>query len=126
MRMICRLILALSIAAAGCVSSKRAKMEAGQAYVNGQQQALQAQQHAQQAQGPSVFLQGPVQNPVVPWRDEMTLSQAIVDAVYTGFMNPRLVRVLRDGQVAGELRGIDLLHHQDLALQPGDTVLIIP
>ena len=101
-------------------------MEAGQAYVNGQQQALQAQQHAQQAQGPSVFLQGPVQNPVVPWRDEMTLSQAIVDAVYTGFMNPRLVRVLRDGQVAGELRGIDLLHHQDLALQPGDTVLIIP
>ena len=126
MRTFCRLILALSIAAAGCVSSKKAQMEARQAYANGQQQALQAQQGAQQAQGPVVFLQGPVRNPIVPWRDEMTLSEAIVDAVYTGFMNPRVVRVLRGGQVAGELRGIDLLHHQDMDLEPGDTVIIVP
>jgi hypothetical protein len=41
-------------------------------------------------------------------------------------MNPRLVRVLRGGQVAGELRGIDLLHHQDMDLEPGDTVIIVP
>jgi hypothetical protein len=126
MRTFCCLVLALGIAAAGCVSRTKAQMEARQAYANGQQQALQAQQSAQQAQGPSVFLQGPVQNPVVPWRDGMTLSQAIVDADYTGFMNPRVIRVLRGGQIAGEFQGIDLLHHQDMDLQPGDTVIILP
>jgi hypothetical protein len=118
--------LALMIAAPGCVSSKKAQMEARQAFVSGQEQALQAQQHAQQAQGPAVFLHGPVRNPVVPWEDGMTLSQAIVNAVYTGFMNPRIIRVLRDGQVAGEFQGIDLLHHQDMDLQPGDTVIVVP
>jgi hypothetical protein len=126
MRVFCRLILVLSIAVAGCVSNKKAQSEARQAYAQGQQQALQAQQHAQQPQGPVVFVQGPVQNPIVPWRDGMTLSQVIVDADYTAFMNPRLVRVLRDGQVVGELKGIDLLHHQDMDLQPGDNVVIIP
>jgi hypothetical protein len=41
-------------------------------------------------------------------------------------MNPRLIRVLRAGQMAGELQGIDLLHHKDLDLEPGDNVIIIP
>jgi hypothetical protein len=126
MRTFCRLMLAVSFAAAGCVSRKTAQMEARQAYMTGQQQALQAQQRAQQAEGPAVFLQGPVQYPTVPWHEGMTLSEAIVDGVYTGFMNPRVIRVLRDGQVAGELQGIDLLHHQDMDLQSGDTVVIIP
>jgi protein involved in polysaccharide export with SLBB domain len=101
-------------------------MEARQAYANGLQQAAQAQVRAQEAQGPVIFVQGPVQNPIVPWREDMTLSQAIVDANYTAFMNPRVVRVVRGGQVAGELKGIDLLRHQDMDLQPGDTVIIIP
>jgi hypothetical protein len=126
MRTFCWLILALSILATGCVTKKKAQMEARQAYANGQLQALQAQQRAQMAQGPVVFVQGPVQNPVVPWHDGMTLSQAIVDANYTAFMNPNLVRVLRNGQVVGELKGIDLLHHQDIDLQPGDNVIISP
>jgi hypothetical protein len=126
MRTFCLLLLTLSIAAIGCVTEKKAQMKARQAYMSGQQQALQAQQNAQIAQGPSIFVQGPVRNPVVPWRDDMTLSQAIVDAVYTGFMNPRVVRVLRGGQIAGELQGIDLLHHQDMDLQPGDTVIVVP
>ena len=126
MRSCCGLFLALSILAAGCVSRNKAQMEARQAYMNGQQQAMQARQQAAQAQGPSVFVQGPVQNPVVPWREGMTLSQAIVDADYTAFMNPRMIRVMRDGQLAGELKGIDLLHHQDMEVQSGDTVIIVP
>jgi hypothetical protein len=126
MRTFFRLILALSVAAGGCVTRNKARMEASQAYLRGQQQAAQAQQNAQQVQGPAVFLQGPVQHTIIPWSDGMTLSAAIVDAVYTGFMNPVMVRVLRGGQVAGELKGIDLLHHQDMDLEPGDTVIIVP
>jgi hypothetical protein len=124
MRTFCLVVLALSVAAAGCVSTKKAQMQARQAYMNGQEQALQAQQGARMAQGPVVFFQGPVQNTIVPWKDGMTLTQSIVDAVYTGFMNPEVVRVMRGGQIAGEFKGIDLLHHQDMDLQPGDTVII--
>lgn len=126
MRMVFLLTLALGMATAGCVSEKKARLEAQQAYASGQQQALVAQQRAQMDRGPVVFLQGQVQNPVVPWHDGMTLSEAIVDGVYTGFMNPRVIRVLRGGQVAGELQGVDLLHHQDLDLEPGDNIIIVP
>jgi hypothetical protein len=56
----------------------------------------------------------------------MKLSQAVVAADYTGFMNPTLIRVLRNGQPAGEFKGVDLLHHQDMELEDGDTVVIVP
>jgi hypothetical protein len=120
-------ILLAIIAGAGCVSQKKAQSEARQAYVAGQEQALQAATQArQQQQGPVVFVQGQVRNSVVAWQEGMKLSQAIVAAEYTGFMNPRLIRVLRNGQVAGEFKGIDLLHHEDMELEQGDTVLIMP
>jgi len=121
------LLLAV-VAGAGCVSQKKAQMEARQAYLAGQEQATQAAMQArqQQQQGPVVFVQGPVRNPVVPWEEDMTLSQAIVAADYTAFMNPELIRVIRNGQVAGEFKGIDLLHHQDMALEAGDTVIVMP
>jgi len=121
-------ILFAVLAGAGCVSEKKAQLEARQAYVAGQEQAMQAAMQArqQQQQGPVVFMQGPVSHPVVAWQEGMKLSQAIVTAEYTGFMNPRLIQVLRNGQVAGELKGIDLLHHEDLELEEGDTVVIVP
>ncbi|HEY3854075.1 MAG TPA: hypothetical protein VGO67_06755 [Verrucomicrobiae bacterium] len=119
-------MFAVIFATTGCVSSRKAKMEAAQAYIQGQQQAMQAQQRAIQSMGPSVFFQGPVQNSVVAWREGMKLSEAIVAAEYTAFMNPEMIRVMRNGQVAGELKGIDLLRHQDMELQSGDTVIILP
>jgi hypothetical protein len=119
------LVLAV-VVTAGCVSQKKAQMEARQAYVAGQEQAVQAQLHEREAQGPVVFVQGPVQNHIIAWHEGLTLSQAIVDANYTAYMNPEDVRVMRGGQLAGELKGIDLLHHQDLNLQQGDTVIVTP
>ena len=71
-------------------------------------------------------MQGPVRNPVVPWTEGLTLAQAIVDADYTGFMNPKLVRVIRNGQIIEEMKGIDLLHHQDVPLETGNIVDIVP
>jgi hypothetical protein len=121
---ICLLLAALS--GAGCVSKKNEQLAARQAYIAGQQQAMQAAARIQQQQGPVVFVQGPVRNPMVRWEEGMMLSQAIVAADYTGFMNPGIIRVLRDGKVAGQLKGIDLLHHQDLGLEAGDTVILMP
>jgi hypothetical protein len=110
----------------GCVSQKKEQMEARRAFEAGQQQAVAAARSARLDQGPAVFVQGQVRNAAVPWEEGMKLSQAIVAAEYTAFMNPRLVRVIRNGQVAGEFKGIDLLHHADMELENGDTVLIIP
>ena len=117
-------LLLVMLAAAGCASRKKEQLAARQAYIAGQEQALQTAVRAQQQQGPVVYVQGPVRNPVVEWKEGMTLSQAIVAAEYTAFMNPELIRVLRNGQVAGQFKGIDLLHHQDMDLEAGDTVII--
>lgn len=108
----------------GC-ASKGPSLQQRQAYMAGQQQAIQAAQHPAQPQGPVVYFRGPVRNPVVPYTEGMTLSQALVSAYYTGFMNPLVVRIIRDGQVVVELKGIDLLHHEDAPLQAGDVVQVI-
>jgi hypothetical protein len=123
-----RIVLCLGVAVvagAGCVSEKKAHLEAQQAYVAGQEQAMQAASQAQQQQQkPVVLVRGPVQNAVVEWQEGLKLSQAIVTAVYTGYRSPALIQVLRNGQVVGEFRGIDLINHQDMELLPRDTVMI--
>ena len=98
-------------------------MQARQAYLAGQQQAAK---QWQSQQPPQVVVHGPVRNSVVPWVENLTLAKAIVDADYTGFMNPVLVRVIRNGQMVEEMKGSDLLHRQDFPLEPGDIVDLIP
>jgi len=66
-----------------------------------------------------------VQSPYVPWEEGLTLTRAIATAVYTGFMNPMVIRVFRHGQIVGDFKGIDLLKHEDMALEAGDMVVII-
>lgn len=117
------LIFILILAEAGCVSKKEARTEARKAYLSAQ---AQAQAPPMDPEHPVVFVQGPVENPTVPWQDGLKLTRAIWEAQYTAFMNPMVVRVLRNGQVVGEFKGIDLLHHQDMELQAGDTVQVVP
>jgi hypothetical protein len=116
--------LILLLAATGCVSKKKARAQARQAYFAAQQQPPPP--FRMDPRHPIVMVQGPVQNPSVPWEDGLTLSRAITTAVYTGFMNPMVIRVFRNGQMVGDFKGIDLLKHEDMALEPGDSVLIIP
>jgi hypothetical protein len=123
MRQVSGILSLLVLCVAGCVSKKEAEKQARQAYLAGQQQAAR---QFQSQRPPQVMVQGPVRNPVVPWVEDLTLAKAIVDADYTGFMNPILVRVIRNGQMVVEMKGSDLLHHQDFALEPGDIVDIVP
>jgi hypothetical protein len=116
-------ILILLLLATGCESKKAARLEAQQAYMAGQQQAAK---QWQDTKPPTVAVQGSVQNHVVAWEEGMGVAKAIVTADYTGFMNPVLIRVVRNGQVVQEMKGIDLLHHQDFPLEPGDIVNIVP
>ena len=121
MRQVIGILLVLFLA--GCVSKKEAELKAHEAYMAGQAEAAKQWQSQQL---PEVMVQGPVRNHVVPWREGLTLAQAIVEADYTGYMNPILVRVIRNGQMIEEMKGIDLLHHHDVPLEAGDIVDIVP
>lgn len=121
MRPVIGILFSLLLLITGCVSKREANLEKQQAYLAGQQAA----QRSQSPPPPQVTVQGPVQNPVIPWTPDLTVAKAIVDANYTGFMTPVFVRVIRKGQMVEELKGVDLLHHQDFPLEPGDLIILI-
>jgi hypothetical protein len=105
----------------GCETKSRARLEARQAYVEGQEQAL-----AQSRPKPAIVtVTGPVRNRIIPWTEDLTLAKAIVAAEYTAYLNPRLIRVIRDGQ-ATDIKPSALLSGHDMPLQPGDTIQVLP
>ena len=117
-------MLGVVLLLAGCVSKKQAELQAHQAYMAGQAQAAK---QWQAEKPPQVVVQGPVSNHVIPWTEGLTLAQlddaqAMADRV----MTPKLVRVVRNGQLIESLKGIDLLHHEDVPLEAGDIVNIVP
>jgi hypothetical protein len=94
------------------------------AYLAGQQAALMQMQQ-QAARGPSVTVLGPVQNPIVKWKDGLTLGQAIVAAVYTAPTDPRNILIQRSGQqILFDPKR--LLRGEDFPLQAGDIVQLQP
>ncbi|HZL43322.1 MAG TPA: hypothetical protein VFD66_08575 [Verrucomicrobiae bacterium] len=109
-----------ALALSGCVSKSKANTMARMAYLSGQQagfsQALQ-----QQAHGPGVTFIGQVQNPFVKWHQGLTLSQAIVLAVYTSANDPASIIIRRAGQSI-PVDPKQLLNGQDVPLESGDVV----
>jgi len=105
----------------GCETKTRARLEARQAYVEGQQQALEQTR----PKPPIVTVTGPVRNSIIPWTEELTLAKAIVAADYTGYLNPKLIRVIRDGQPT-DIKPSALLAGEDMPLQAGDTIQVVP
>ncbi len=71
---------------------------------------------------PAVWFRGDVRNPRVPWRDGLTLAQALAEAQFTHDWNPRLIAVTRGGQVY-PVNSRRLMRGQDNPeLEPGDIV----
>ena len=103
-----------------CETKTRARLEAQRAYLAGEAQAADQAR----AQPPVVLVKGQVVNSIIPWTPNLTLAHAINAADYTGYLNPRLIRVTHDGQTS-EIKPGDLLNGQDLPVQPGDTIEIV-
>ena len=114
------LSLCLTLNGAGCVSKSKAKFQAREAFVAGQQQALA---RMQQTQGPAVTLVGPVQVSSIPWTADLTIAKAIVAAGYAGKRDPRTIIVVRHGQ-AYTIDPKELLRGYDMPLESGDLVQI--
>lgn len=104
----------------GCVSQKDASKQAQRAYEAGFQQG-QATVEARRTQ---VFFRGSFQQQSILWRPDLTVAQAIVEAVYTAPTDPASIIITRNGEPMpvdpqNLLRGIDFL------LEPGDTVHLV-
>lgn len=117
------LILSVSQVFSGCVSKSAAQAQARIAYLAGQRDALMRMQ--EQQRNPSVTFIGPLNNPVVPWSDGLTLSRAIVSAGYNAPANPKMIIIRRSGQEI-QIDPKRLLAGEDFPVQSGDMVEIIP
>ena len=110
-------ILVLVLAATGCTTRTKARMKEQNAFLAGQNAALQ--QHAAQATGVTVV--GTVQNPQVPWVAGLTLAQAIATANYVGAEEPKQILITRQGESAA-LDAQVLLNGTVIPLEIGDVI----
>lgn len=125
MKLVCSILILLSLALAGCAGKARSKEQMQRAYAAGLQAGkVQAEQEQMQQSGvPQVKFFGHVKNPAVPWSDGMTLGSALVQAQYVDSNTPTAITIYRNGQPLS----IDpqrLLSGEDYPLYPGDTVVI--
>src|SRR5512141_1374604 len=103
----------------GCVSKAKARRDAQAAFMAGQQEAAHRAQ-LQTVQGPSITVNGPVNKPVLPWTEDMTLAKAIVAAEYTPPGEPAEIFLVRSGR-AFRLDLQQLFSGRDVPLEPGDV-----
>jgi hypothetical protein len=111
----------LALLEAGCVTKSKANAQAQAAYLAGQRDGMMMA-----AKGTSVFVTGNVQNQIIPWTPEMTLSKAIVAAEYRGAKDPGEIIVQRKDQQPLHIRAQQLLRGEDMPLQAGDQIEIRP
>ena len=103
---------------AGCTTRSAAQANAREAYLAGQNAALQKQLASQ---APGVTVMGPVQTPQVPWVAGLTLVQAVATANYLGAQAPKEIIITRQGEIA-TLPATVLLNGVPVPLEPGDVI----
>lgn len=110
----------------GCASKTGNQVEAlgrQQAYLAGQNSALQQQLAQQTSPFPTVTILGHVQNSIVPWVAGLSLTQAIATANYLDSRDPQAITVTRQGNTM-TVDVASLLQGPPITLEPGDTVEI--
>lgn len=113
-------LLILAVATGGCMTRSQAEAEEHEAYLAGQRDAFASVAEANRT---SIMVIGQVQNHKIPWKDGMTLAQAIVAANYVSDFNPRQIILLRRGK-STSIDPKELLRGHDVPLEPGDTITL--
>lgn len=113
-------LLILTVATGGCMTRSQAEADEREAYLAGQRDAFASMAEANRT---SIMVIGQVQNHKIPWKDGMTLAQAIVEANYVSDFNPRQIILLRRGKSTG-IDPKELLRGHDVPLEPGDTITL--
>jgi hypothetical protein len=112
-------ILVLAMAVNGCTTKSTMQLERQNAFLAGQNAALQQMQPPSQT--PGVTVVGAVQNPNVPWVAGLTLAQAVATANYVGTQEPKEIIITRSGESA-TLDAKVLLNGTDVPLEIGDVI----
>jgi type II secretory pathway pseudopilin PulG len=112
------ILLVLATLAGGCTSKSMARAQAQQAYLAGQNAALQ-----RAAQAGGITVNGPVQNHNVPWVVGLTLTQAIATANFLGPDAPTQIILTRQGE-DGVTDPQTLLNGAQIPLEPGDMITL--
>ena len=105
----------------GCASKSNARLREQNAFLAGQNLALQQQQAQTAAQVSGVRIVGAVQNPNVPWVAGLTLAQAVATANYVGADAPTQIIITRQGESA-TLDAKVLLDGANIPLEVGDVI----
>ena len=114
--------LALVAFLSGCASKADVKLREENAYLRGQLEATEKQRQQQLQQQPTVFFTGLVRQTRVPWREDLTLTQALAAAQFTGTSDPTILRIQRQGQVYSvDVRRL-LRGQEDPVLEVNDVV----
>ncbi len=113
------MLLVVGCLGAGCTSQSRARAEARDAYLAGQNAALLQAQTS--AEAPGVTVIGPVRNRNIPWVAGMTLLQALATANYTDAGAPKQIIITRDGESA-TLSPDVLFNGAVVPLEAGDII----
>ena len=114
--------LALVVVMSGCASKADVKLREENAYLRGHLDAAEKQRQQQLQQQPTVFFTGLVRRTRVPWREDLTLTQALAEAQFTGTSDPTVLRIQRKGQVyTVDVRRL-LRGQEDPVLEGNDVV----
>ena len=106
----------------GCANKSEVKLREENAYLRGQLEAAERQRQQQLQQQPTVFFTGLVRQTRVPWREDLTLSQGLAQAQFTGTSDPTILRIQRQGQVhTVDVRRL-LRGQEDPVLEVNDVV----
>lgn len=119
-----KIVVAISMLAlltmTGCVTRSQDAENSREAFLAGQKAAYESMGQSML----DVVILGEVQKHQIPWVAGLTLAHAIETANYTGAHDPTEIVVKRNST---ETR-VDpkaLLSGKDMALEPGDTIMVI-
>lgn len=124
-RLHCWLIILAVGASTGCVSKSASRERAHKAFLEGQRTGAASAQSTLQTQSKSVMVVGEVRNPVVPWIEGLSLTQAIIAAQHAGPRSPRAV-ILRHGAESATFEtGFVMQNGHTILLEPGDVIELV-
>jgi hypothetical protein len=78
------------------------------------------------ASATAVTVTGNVARPVIPWQDGLTLMQAFAMAGYQDAANPSQLVIIRKRQFPVKVNYENLNQGQDMMLEPGDQIQVVP
>lgn len=108
------------VAASGCVTGSQEAANSRAAFIAGEKAAYQSMEQSML----DVVILGEVQKHQIPWVAGLTLAHAIETANYTGAHDPTEI-VVRRNSTETRIDPKTLLNGKDMALEPGDTIMVI-